>query len=71
MTEQLILQGEPIMKLRLVGRAVLIALACLFGIGAVHYAVSIDPDTNVDATRAIAYAIMALTCVTGIRYFED
>jgi hypothetical protein len=71
MVEQLILQGEPIMKLRLVGRVVLIALACGLGIGAVHYAVSNDPKDYVDATRAITYALLALTCVTGIRYFED
>jgi len=58
------------MKFRLAGRIALIALACVFGIGAVHYAVTVE-TVDKDAVRAIAYALMALTCVTGIRYFED
>ena len=66
------------MKFRLAGRIVLIALACAFGIGAVHYAIAIenakDPNDLLDIkdfTRALTYALLALTCVTGIRYFED
>lgn len=59
------------MRVRTVLKIIVAVLTILFVLLSLIYIRKTHPDELHQGARAITYAIIALVCATGYRYFED
>ena len=59
------------MRGRTIGKIVLAVITVLFVLLALNYTHQVGEDNLWEGTRAITFAILALTSATFYRYFED